>query len=405
MLNITDVAQEQKITPFFRLGFRPFFLSACLFSLIALPIWLAYLIFHIDVAPYGGSFWWHGHEMIFGFAVPVIVGFLLTAVQNWTGIQGVRGGKLVLLFGVWLLGRALLLFNPASLPPLLIALIDLIFLPVAAIMISWPIVRIKQWRNLFFLPLLLLLTLMNALSHLSVISGEAYPAAMSHGHYGAIMIITAVMVVMGGRVIPFFTANATKKPRKPAHLWLEVISLVSVWMVTFWFVFGMNFSITTQYPIGFLVLIAGLSNLMRWSRWRFFSTLSNPLLWSLHIAYLFIPVAFLFLAGHLLLGYFSLSTVLHLMTVGAMANLILAMIARVSLGHTGRKLELHAVMPFAFILMILAALLRFVGTSYVPQYSTIVWLITGVLWFVAFGIFSWVYWPILTKPRADGRPG
>ncbi|WP_448210965.1 NnrS family protein [Colwellia sp. MEBiC06753] len=405
MLNITDVAQEQKIPAFFRLGFRPFFLSAAIFSLVALLTWIGFLVYQVDLSPYGGSYWWHGHEMIFGFVVPIIVGFLLTAVQTWTGVSGVRGIKLAVLFAIWLAARFTLLLNPDWLPQVVIAVIDWLFLPVSAFMLAWPIVKVRQWRNLFFVPVLLALALMNLLSHLAVLSVISYPVAIQHANYGAIMLITMVMIVMGGRVIPFFTANATKIPRKPALAWLELLTLVSAWLVTLMFILGVNFITSLELSVGLLAIFAGGANLLRCSRWRFFSTLSNSLLWSLHVAYLFIPISFILLGLHLAFGFLSLSTVLHGLTVGAMANLILAMIARVSLGHTGRKLEVNPAISLAFLLIAIGAIVRLVGTGFFAQYSTIIWQFTAAMWLIAFGIFCWVYWPVLTQPRVDGRPG
>ncbi|GHF91926.1 NnrS family protein [Thalassotalea marina] len=405
MLNITDVAQEQKIPAFFRLGFRPFFLSSVLFSILAITVWILFLTFHVDFTPFGGTFWWHAHEMLFGFVVPIVVGFLLTAVQTWTGIPGVRGTKLAILFLMWLLARILLLATPSFIPLLLITILDVAFLPLSAIMLASSILRVKQWRNLFFVPVLVLLAAMNILYHLQVIPLIDYANAMQHGSYGAIMLITLIMVVMGGRVIPFFTANATKIVKQPVIVPLEFVCLGSTWLIALVYVLGINQLSNSSYLIGFLSLIAGVSNLIRCARWHIGAALPTPLLWSLHLAYWFIPVSFILLSAHLLLGWFSFSNVLHGFTVGAMANLILAMISRVSLGHTGRILQVNAAIKWAFMLMALAACSRVFLVMIVPQYSILLWWISATLWCGAFGIFTWAYWPILTQPRVDGRPG
>ena len=405
MLNITDVEKEQKIPAFFRLGFRPFFLSSAIFSVIAISIWAVFLLLQTDLAPYGGSYWWHGHEMIYGFATPVIVGFLLTAVQTWTGVPGTRGWQLFALYSIWLIARILILPQPQLIPLLVIAVIDCLFLPLAAVMMARPVLKVRQWRNLFFVPLLVVLALLNLLSHVAVLSPTTYPVAMQHANYGAIMVITLIMVVMGGRVIPFFTANATKIPRKPAVIGLELTALSSTWLVAVSFVFGLNFNPSLQLPLAVVAIFAGVANLIRWSRWRFTSTMSTPLLWSLHLAYLFIPVSFILLGANLAYDFLPFSSVLHGFTVGAMANLILAMMARVSLGHTGRQLDVRGTTVLAFLLIAIGATVRLVGTSFFVSFSASVWLFTALAWIAAFGLFSWNYWPVLVRPRIDGRPG
>ena len=173
MMQITDLQKEQQITPVLRLGFRPFFLGGAIFSVIAITLWLLIYKGIVSLSPLGGGYWWHMHEMVFGFGCAIVAGFLLTAVQNWTGMRGVQGKTLLALFLLWLIGRVVLLV-PELLGQHLTTLIDLSFLPVVAFVLGKPIIAVKQYRNLFFVPLLLLFTLANAQMHGAIYYPETF---------------------------------------------------------------------------------------------------------------------------------------------------------------------------------------------------------------------------------------
>jgi uncharacterized protein involved in response to NO len=400
MLNITDNAQEQKIPALFRLGFRPMFLSAGFFAALAVGVWVSVLVGVIQFSPVNGALWWHAHEMVFGFSSAVIVGFLLTAVQTWTGQAGVRGWSLFWLWAVWLAARVLLFFNFPFVPLWLVALLDNGFLLLAAVFLAIPIIKVRQYRNLFFVPVLLLLTLCNLIAYYKVNTG-----GIQHGVYAAIMIVTLVMTVMGGRVIPFFTANACKFEKPIPIKYLELVSLISVWLIAIGFLFNLHTNSDFRQVFALLFAIAGLTNLVRWARWKFVKTLSTPLLWSLHLSYLFIPVSFLLMSYHSAVEVGQLSTILHGLTAGAMGSMILAMMARVSLGHSGRTLQVASIIPTAFAAVILAGVVRVGGGLLLTDWYLQSVLISAVLWCYGFIVFSLVYWPVLTKPRVDGRPG
>ncbi|NQZ13189.1 MAG: NnrS family protein, partial [Algicola sp.] len=200
-MQITDLKKEQQIMPLFRLGFRPLFLFGSAFGLVAMALWGLSLQGAIEFDPYGGSYWWHGHEMLFGFVSAIIAGFLLTAVQNWTGMPGLRGRKLVGLFLLWLVARVGLLI-PQFAGSVVIAMLDIAFMPVAAYLLAKPLIAVKQTRNLFFVPVMAFFAIANALTHVAV-----YTADMSYYHYGisaVIFLVTLVMTVVGGRVMPMF---------------------------------------------------------------------------------------------------------------------------------------------------------------------------------------------------------
>jgi len=403
MLNITDNAQEQKIPAFFRLGFRSMFLSAAIFSVIAILIWLLALHGSVEFSPFNNILWWHGHEMLFGFVSAIIVGFLLTAVQTWTGQPGLKGWALFSLWGLWLSARLLLAIKPAIIPPIVIILIDLSFLPLAGYFLAKPILRVKQYKNMVFAPVLLLLSICNGLTYIEPTSGLS--DFFRHGTYAAVMFISLIMTIMGGRVIPFFTASGTKTVKRENIQWIEWLSVISVGLLAFSFLFNLAASKDYSIILSVLFFIAALTNFIRFSRWRFFSTINIPLLWSLQLSYLFIPLTFLLLALHYAFGIFSLSSILHGLTIGAMGNMVLAMMARVSLGHTGRPLKVNKLVVSAFVALLIAASLRVVAGMWINDSYLLLTSMSAGFWVYGFTVFSVIYFPILTQPRVDGRPG
>lgn len=384
--------------PLFRLAFRPMFLAGAAFSVIALLLWGLSLSGGVGLAFYGGGLWWHSHEMLFGFAIAIVTGFLLTAVQTWTKQQSVSGWLLALMFASWLLPRILMIF-PGQLSPLFIAATDLIYLSVSGVVMTVLVLRIKQWRNLFFGPLLLLMALVNGVMHWMVISGDY--SALQTVTNTQVMMIALVMCIMGGRVFPMFTANGTRTPRVPSIRWLErgaIASMVAAALVT---------PLATQLPdilVASLYALAGLFNLVRALRWRIWVTLGVPLVWSLHLSYLSLSIGMLGLAYAQLFDTSLWSQALHMLTVGAMGGMILAMISRVSLGHTGRMIQTDAFMASAFVSINLAMLVRAFGPSLYSDYQTVIWS-TVLLWVLAYGFFLWRYVPILMSARTDGGPG
>jgi len=390
MLNIDEPTHLQPQIALFRLGFRPFFLFASLFSVLALGIWGGFLS-GINLLPQSvNPLWWHGHEMIFGFVCAVVAGFLLTAVQNWTGQAGIKGTWLLGLFSVWLLPRLLLLM-PLAIPFTLIMFIDLLFLPLTALILAQAVIRVRQWRNFVFIPILTLLTLMNALSYYGVLTNQF--EWINIGLYGAVALISIIVALLGGRVIPFFTERATQWQRQTAIPVLEWLSFISL--------FGLVISLILQEQI-LLRSMAGIASivlLLRWHRWGWHACRRVPLLWSLHLSYVCIPIGLALIS----LG-FPLSVGMHAITVGGLAGMILAMMARVSLGHTGRTLQPPSIMKYAFGLILLAAVFR-VLAGIIPLWSASLLLAAITSWVIAFGCFCICYGPMLCQARIDGRPG
>ncbi|MBO2629352.1 NnrS family protein [Shewanella algae] len=388
MLNIDEPANKQFPLALFRLGFRPFFLGASLFGLLSLLLWGALLSGQVPLTPHVNPLWWHGHEMLFGFTGAVIAGFLLTAVQNWTGVPGIRGWPLLLLWCLWLAPR-LLLLDAGIAPFTLVMLLDLAFFPVTALLLGLAVIRVKQWRNLVFVPLLLLLFGANLLSYL----GLEQPGLAQKALQAAALLVILLVALLGGRVIPFFTERATGFNRKAPTPLLEALSFASLPL--------MLISLFLPYPwlTQALALLAGVSLLLRWARWGWRTSLKVPLLWSLHLSYLCIPIGLLIIgvSGQMMLGF-------HALTVGGMGGMILAMMARVSLGHSGRPLQIAWPMIPAFGLILLAAILR-VTAAIVPQVSQSLLMGAIICWLMAFATFVLLYAPILCRARLDGRPG
>ncbi|MGB1261927.1 MAG: NnrS family protein [Cognaticolwellia sp.] len=401
MMQITDLNQEQQILPLLRLGFRPFFLAGALFSVIAITLWLMLYRGKLDLQPLGGGYWWHIHEMTFGFACAIIAGFLLTAVQNWTGQRGVQGKVLAGLFLLWLLGRISLLF-PNILGATFTTVLDLAFLPCVAIILAKPILAIKQYRNLFFVPLLTVFTFANALMHASIY----YPESISsqYAGYAGVMLITLLISVMAGRVTPMFTANGTQTPKATPQPWLDKLANGSLALLTILLLLHPVIGINNFY-IGSILIIAGVFQAIRWLRWRPWITLAVPLLWSLHLAIKALAFGLILLGLSYFIAEVPSNHIWHLLTVGGIGGVILAMISRVSLGHTGRSLQAPKLMSLAFVAMILASVVRSFGPWGLPEKTLLFIDISGGLWLLAFGLFVVLYGPMLLKARIDGRPG
>ena len=399
MHQIIDRQQVSRLHPLLRLGFRPFFLAGALFSIACLIPWGLYLLNGTALSPYGGMLWWHMHEMVFGFSSAIIAGFLLTAVQTWTGIPGIKGLPLAALLLLWLAGR-LLLVTPGNVPPLMIALIDCAFPLVTALLMARYVIRVKMWRNLVFTPVLLLMSLASARMYYGQMSGDY--SHVTGGAYGGVFLITLLMVVLGGRVIPFFTAKGTGTLQAERRKWVEACAIIPLMIVALLVVSGL--SELLPWLVALCAAITLTANLIRFLSWRSLLTLGTPLLWSLHGAYAFILLGLLLTVMHYAGLPVPATAMIHALTLGGIGGLILAMMARVSLGHTGRPLVTGKPMALAFFLILMAAIVR-LSAGLLTTGTVLAWLSSIVLWVSAYGIFFIVYLPMLSKARVDGAPG
>ena len=369
-----------------------------LFSIFAVFLWVAIFSGWVDWTLYGGGVWWHSHEMLFGFVSAIITGFLLTAVQNWSGIPGLNNWPLFSLVSLWLIGRILLVAN-ININDWIIVVLDVSFLPVAAAFLAIPILRKKLYRNLFFVPLLMMMAAANFCMHW----GKLYEdySLVNYGAHLMVILTTFLMCMMGGRVIPMFTANGTQTPRVESLAWLERLSVLSVIIVLMAFVLKPFIS---DRIIAVATFIAAVIHFTRLIRWRFWVTIKTPLVWSLHISYFCIALGMLFLSVHYWFHQISLSSALHVITVGAIGLMILSMISRVSLGHTGRNIVVGKLMAIAFMSLIIALIFRVIVPLFSSDYLFTL-LASALFWGVGYGLFVFRYFTVLTRPRVDGRPG
>jgi uncharacterized protein involved in response to NO len=377
----------------FALGFRPFFLGAGILAVVFIALWLALYRGYLPLVLFVSPAQWHAHEMLFGFAGAVIAGFLLTAVQNWTGMQTPSGTPLALLFLLWLAGR-MAPFLP-GLPTLLYALVDAALFPALMVAIARPILRARQTRNLAFPLMLAMLTLANLLVHAEWL-GLAQTA--SAGFSLAIFMVVLMMVVLGGRVIPSFTDNKLRT-RARRWKWVEWLAPASV-LATLVALLVQPLSALTALIAAIAAAIHGI----RLAGWHTREYWRVPLLWALHLGYGWIVVGFA-LTALAALGVTALSLALHAFTAGAIGTLTLGMMARVSLGHTGRLLESPRAIHPAFALVTLAAGARVLWPLVDSGSHTGAVLTSGLLWILAFSIFVLVYAPMLVLRRVDGKPG
>jgi uncharacterized protein involved in response to NO len=379
----------------FALGFRPFFLLAGWLAILLMAFWVPVFVGGVASDIYYAQIDWHSHEMIFGYTVAVIAGFLLTAVRNWTNTPTPSGLPLAGMGALWLVARILPILV-AIFPRWLIAAADLAFLPTFAIGIAVPLLKNNEKQNLIFLPLLAVLWSADLLVHADVL-GLA-PNLARKGVFLGLDVIILVIVIMGGRVIPFFTERALSVVLKRWRIveWLSPLSVV-LFLLTELFVPDS----VTSASLAALAACANGARLAGWYTPRYWRV---PLLWVLHLGYGWIVVGFYLKAGTAL-GLVPPQFTIHAFTVGGIGVLTLGMMARVSLGHTGRPLKVGAAMTSAFVLINLAAVGRGLLPPFFPQFFSQLIVASGVFWIAAFTIFIIVYTPILIQPRVDGRPG
>lgn len=395
-MQVLDRRKAMSITPLFRLAFRPFFLGGCLLALLAIPLWLLALAGDAGWQPAGGWLAWHRHELLFGFALAIIGGFLLTAVQTWTGRPGISGTPLAMLAGVWLAARLAWLFN---LPWPLLAVLELTFPLAVAGLMGWTLWKVRQQRNYPIVLVLLLLTLADALSLYGLLrSDEGW---QRQAVLTGLWLVAAMMGLIGGRVIPFFTQRGLGRTQavKPWP-WLDYLLLIGSALVALLYASGV--ALMPSLWVGLVFALLGVGHLVRLVRWHDRGLWRVPLLWSLHLAYAWLAVACLGMALWHLGVPLNPSLAVHALTVGAMGGLILAMIARVSLGHTGRPLTPPKGMTLAFTLLNLACLSRVLLVLIWPYAA--LWL-AGLCWTLGLGVYLWRYAPMLWHARVDGHPG
>lgn len=383
---------------FLTAGFRFYFLAAGAFAVIGLAGWLVWLAVHAM----GGAFTrsmiempphlWHAHEMLFGYTVAVIAGFFLTAVPNWTGAAQARALYVAGTGAVWLAGRLAIWFSGA-LDPYLVAIVDLAFIPLLGIRIGGNLLKRPQARNLFFLVLLIMLFAGNLRMHLDWIGlpGGDAEAGVRLG----LLTSVAMIVIIGGRVIPGFTRNALNRrgyggamPTLNPHA--DRVAMASSVLLALLSGFD-----TPEVVLGVVASIAAVANAVRLSGWRGMAVWREPILWSLHLAFAMLVLGYAALALAHLGGPLGEIPALHLLAIGAVGGMTLAMMTRASLGHTGRNLVVSKPIALAYLAVAVAGVTRMLGPVLLPGEYYQVMFISGGLWVAAFVLFLWVYVPIL----------
>ena len=374
------------------LGFRPFYLLASIFAALSIPLWVAQ---YAGYLPAGMTHIpaWHGHEMLFGYTLAVITGFLLTAGRNWTGQPTPTGGVLMAFALLWVAGRVLML-TPYALAA---AVVNTAFPVAVAIAFAIPLWKSRNQRNYFFVALLVLLGAVVLAMHLSWLGVIAWPAQA--GLQAGLDVVLFVIAVMGGRVIPMFTNNGIPGAQATRRPLVEKLALGSVLLLLI-----ADILVLPAALIAAIALAAALAHAARLYLWQPWRTLRTPLVWVLHVAYGWL-VVHLVLRALAALGAVAEPLALHALTIGTIGGMTLGMMTRTARGHTGRPLVADRFEVMTFLLILCAVLIRVFGGMLLPDAyaSTIVG--SGICWSLAFAICAIRYWPVLSRARLDGKPG
>jgi uncharacterized protein involved in response to NO len=385
------------------MGFRPFFLVAATFAVVATLVWLHALTAGAD--PTGGYMalpFWHAHEMLFGFAGAVVAGFLLTAARNWTGLDTAHGWPLLGLVSVWVLGRVLMLGVPV--PGALVAASVVAFPLLLAVVVGRVIVRAGRTRNYGIVAVLVALGLAALLVHLEAM-GVAKDTARP-GLYGALHLIVLLNVVIGGRVIPMFTRNRTKAEGIRKVQAVDRAAIVAAVVVTVAAVAAtVSDAVALKWVLGVAGGASGLLQLLRMRTWGTVAALRVPMLAVLHAGYAWIGLGHLLLAASLLWPALPLTVALHALTIGVIGTMTLGMMARVTMGHTGRTIRAPWFLTIAFVAMNLAVAVRLAATVLPANTHKTTWIVSGSLFAAAFLTYGLWALPALLTARPDGKPG
>ena len=385
-----------KTHPFMSYAFRPFFLLNGFFAVVVISIWLMALHGTGPASVPAIMLYWHGHEMVVGFAMAAMAGFVLTAVATWTDRPPLQGKLLGVLVFSWLLGR-LAMMAAARLPYWLVASVDTIFPFLLVLLVGREVVGGGNRRNYPIVGITLVLAVLNLLYHLGTL--RILPGMERLALYFLIHLMLLMITVIAGRIIPNFTANWL---RARGHERLPVIHPVTDGItVVATIATGVSVSLTPFGPVtGILAMVAALSHAVRLARWRGLATTSEPLLFVLHVAYLWLPVGYALTALAAFGLVFPATAALHALTMGAIGNMILAVTSRVALAHTGRSLHAPRLIVISYAILNAAVVARVLSPLNPGLYIEIIDL-SALGWIVTFAIFTAVYWPVLTRPRVD----
>ncbi len=385
----------------FSAGYRIFFLLAGLFAVFAMLVWEGYLGIHaagglVSELPFAmAPHYWHAHEMIFGYGAAVIAGFLMTAAPNWVGGKGAGHGFFLLAAGVWVLGR-IAVWSSGMLPPMVVAVVDLAFVLVLWVRVLMLLMQNPKPQQMIFLVVLAFFWGANLRVHLEWMDLTGDGAA--EGLRAGLLTISALIMVLGGRVTPAFTRNAMMKAG--AEFKDLPSDLKPVMIVAIACALGLPLLALVDLggPVfGAVAIAAGLAALVRLSRWQSLWTVRQPILWSLHLGYA-MNAAGLIVLGLAALDIGSEVAALHVLGIGAVGGMTVAVMSRAALGHSGRALVAPWSVAMAYVLIPLAAIARFVASGW-PDYYYLGVLFAGALWIAAFALFVIELWPVFTGER------
>ena len=378
--------------PILRGGFRPFFLGAAVWAIIALAAWLTVLFGYVSFESLENPLAWHRHEILFGFVGAAIAGFVLTAVPNWTGRLPIAGGPLAALFAVWLAAR-LLPFVLSDHNSMLI-LVDGGFYLLLAFLLAREIIQSRN-RNLPVVAIVLLFGAAGILDRLEM----AGSLDSSLGWRAGLSLVVLLIAIIGGRIIPSFTRNwlssigaRERLSTQPRTLDKVIIALTAAALLAW---LSAPFSLLSAV----LLSSASVAHFLRLSKWHGWRCSANALVWVLHLAYLWLPVGLLLLAGAQV-EIVPETAGIHAFSTGAMATMILAVMSRASLGHTGRALFASREIVASYILITIAAVLRVQAALSIGDGQAAL-AVAGAAWLGAFGLFLFRYGPTLCAPRSD----
>jgi uncharacterized protein involved in response to NO len=374
------------------LGFRPFYLLASVYACVSVALWACEYAGYLPTA-YLRNPLWHGHEMLFGYTIAVVAGFLFTAVRNWSNRPTPTGAALAAFALLWLAGRVLVL-TPY---PMVAAIANAAFPVAVAIAIAVPLVRSGNRRNYFFIGLLLAVGALEFALQLSQLGALRWPAIASL--QVGLDIVLFIIAVMGGRVIPMFTNNAIPGAQAVRKPWLERLALGGVLALLV-----ADFVPAPSGAVAALAACVAIAHAVRLYLWHPWRTLAKPLVWVLHVSYAWI-VVYLALRALAAVGLVAEPLALHALTIGAIGGMTIGMMTRTARGHTGRPLVADGFEVTCYLLVQLAAVTRVFGGMLLPGAYLATVIASALCWSAAFGLYAIRYWPVLSRPRLDGRPG
>lgn len=377
-------------------GFRPFFLLGALWAALAMAMWVSMLAGGLVLPSRFDPVSWHAHEFLFGYLSAIIAGFLLTAVPNWTGRLPVLGWCLGALVALWISGRLAIAFSE-FMPAFLVALVDVMFAIVLGLLIAREIVAGKNWRNLIVLAMLTVFTLANLLFHME--AGQGAPAAQGIGLRLGLAAVLMMISVIGGRIVPSFTRNWLVKsghdarPVPPMQAFDKLVLLITLAGLALWV-------LRPDWPVtGLLLLLLATFQTVRLVRWKGLNTLSEPLVWVLHLGYGLVPLGALFVGIDILLpGVLGSEAPQHVWMAGATGLMTLAVMTRATLGHTGQALHAGSATLAVYLALIASVSVR-LAAGLLPDIAMVLYGLSALLWMGAFGGFVIAYGGLLLRPK------